>query len=63
MDRLEEEKKTIDVRVETQRYAYVARRKEHYDYVETELDNLNSFLSSQVEAARRHAIDLFSIKF
>lgn len=41
MDRLEEEKKTIDVRVDTQRYAFVARRKEHYNLVEQELDTLN----------------------
>jgi hypothetical protein len=41
MDRLEEEKKTIDVRVDTQRYAFVARRKDHYDNVENELDSLN----------------------
>jgi len=45
MDRLEEEKKTIDVRVDTQRYAFVARRKEHYEKVETELEELNNFLS------------------
>lgn len=63
MDRLEEEKKTIDVRVENQRYAFVARKKDHYDQVETELNTLNQFLASQVEAARKHAIDLFEIKF
>lgn len=43
MDRLAEEKKTIDVRVDTQRYAFVSRRKEHFDGVENELSNLNKF--------------------
>ncbi len=60
---MEEEKKTIDVRVDTQRYAFVARRKDHYDQVEKELDGLNLFLSRQVEAAKKHAVDLFAIKF
>jgi len=34
IDRLEEEKKTVDVRVDTQRYAFVAQRKVHYSEVE-----------------------------
>ena len=34
IDRLEEEKKTVDVRVETQRYAFVAQRKVHYSELE-----------------------------
>ena len=32
-----------DVRVDTQRYAFVSRRKEHFDGVENELANLNKF--------------------
>ena len=63
MDRLEEEKKTVDVRVDTQRYAFVAKRKVHYTEVEQDLDNLNKFLAENVAAAKKHAIDLFSIKY
>lgn len=63
IDRLEEEKKTVDVRVETQRYAFVAQRKVHYTEVEQDLDNLNQFLAENVAAAKKHAVDLFSIKY
>jgi hypothetical protein len=63
MDRLEEEKKTVDVRVETQRYAFVAQRKVHYDEVEQDLDSLNQYLSENVAAAKKHAIELFTIKY
>lgn len=63
IDRLEEEKKTVDVRVDTQRYAFVAQRKVHYSEVEQDLDNLNQYLAENVAAAKKHAIDLFSIKY
>jgi hypothetical protein len=41
----------------------VARRKDHYDSIGSELDSVNQFLSSKVESAKKHAMDLFSIKY
>jgi hypothetical protein len=61
VDYLTQQKKTIDEKVSTQKYAYIAKRKTQFDNTESELQSLNTFLESSVFDAKNHAMNLFRL--
>ena len=60
---MQEEKKTIDNRIETQRFANIVRHKQHYDNVENEFTEINDFLQEKIAGARKFAQDLLKIEY
>jgi len=61
MVKLQDEKKTIDARVEAQRYAFIARRRAHYEKVEEDFERINKFLSAKIEGVRQYERDMYKI--
>ena len=55
MDQLQEEKKSIDQRIETNRFANIVRQQKHFEKVENEFKEINRFLREKIYGARRFA--------
>ena len=61
MAKLQEEKKTIDARVDAQRFGYIARRENQYNKVEQDFEQINQFLAKKIEGVKQYEQDLYSI--
>ena len=59
--KLQEEKRTLDARVDAQRYAYIARREPNYQQVEQNFTRINTWLSEKISGVRQYEKDLYSI--
>ena len=62
MAKLEEEKKTIDSRVEANRYAFIAQREKDYMVVEEDFKRVNKFLNEKIEGVRQYERDMYDIQ-
>ena len=51
MDKLQEEKSKMDSRIETQRFASIIQKSNHYERVENEFNTVNQFLKSNIDGA------------
>ena len=58
MDLLQEEKRVIDSRVDTQRYCYIVQHRQHYESVQEQYTTLNRFLEEKIEGVRKWLQDI-----
>ena len=61
MAKLQETKKTLDTRVDSQRFTYIARRESEYMEAEQRFKTINSFLEKNLADARQYEKDMYSI--
>ena len=63
METVHEEKSQMDNRIENKRYAFVAQRKDHYQRVGSEIDDLNAVIEKEVHNAERFADELIRMDY
>ena len=63
MDKLEEEKNQLDLKVDANRFAYVVKHKEHYDEIEQKFDTISSELIEQMADVQKFAKKSLVIKY